>query len=156
ANPDCRRLVAQLLFRQAERLAGAGQTQNATRSLSKSLTLQAKLADAVPTIPEIRRELARSLNLLGCLLAKEGKKPEATNSFGKARQLYEKLIEDVPGAPSYFQDYSWFLATCPDESFRNPSLALAMAERAVTLGPEQSENWSALGVASYRTRNWKK
>jgi serine/threonine protein kinase/tetratricopeptide (TPR) repeat protein len=156
ANPDCRRLTTQLLFRQAQRWAAGGQTEKAIASLSKALTLQAKLADALPAIPEIRRELARSLNLLGCQLTKEGKKPEAAGALMQARQLYEKLIADASGGPSYFQEYSWFLATCPDESFRNPSLALAMAERGVTLGPEQGECWSAFGVAHYRTGNWQK
>src|SRR5262249_12415730 len=108
ANPDGRRLAAQLLFRQAEKLS-AGQTQKAIVSISKALTLQAKLADALPAIPEIRRELARSLNLLGCLLTKGGKKTEAGNTFVQVRQTYEKLTEDAGGAPSYFQEYSWFL-----------------------------------------------
>jgi len=156
ANPDCRRLTTQLLFRQAERWAAGGQTEKAIASLSKGLTLQAKLADALPAIPEIRRDLARSLNLLGCLLTREGKKPEAAGALMQARQVYQKLIEDVSGAPGYFQEYSWFLATCPDESFRNPALALVMAERGVTLGPEQGECWSALGVAHYRMGNWQK
>jgi serine/threonine protein kinase/tetratricopeptide (TPR) repeat protein len=155
ANPDGRRLAAQLLFRRAEKLS-AGQTQKAIASISKALTLQAKLADALPAIPEIRRELARSLNLLGCLLTKEGKKTEAVNTFVQVRQLYEKLPEDASGAPSYSQEYSWFLSTCPEESFRNPTLALSLAERATTLGPEQSDNWSALGIAHYRNKNWQK
>jgi serine/threonine protein kinase/Flp pilus assembly protein TadD len=155
ANPDGRQLAAQLLFRRAEKLS-AGQTPKAINSISKALTLQAKLADAFPAIPEIRSELARSLNLLGCLLTREGKRIESANTFAQVRQLYENLIEDVSGAPSYFQEYSWFLATCPEESFRNPTLALSLAERATTLGPEQSESWSALGLAHFRTRNWQK
>jgi len=155
ANPDCRRLTIQLLFRQAERWAAGGQTEKAIASFPR---------------PHVASEVS------GCSSRDSGNSPGAGSlleSFGmpadqgaeetgSGRQFcasssgYQKLIEDASGAPSYFQEYSWFLATCPDESFRNPALALVMAERGVTLGPEQGECWTALSVAHYRMGNWKK
>jgi Flp pilus assembly protein TadD len=66
------------------------------------------------------------------------------------------MIDDWPNSPGNFQEFSWFLATCPDLSFQEPRLAESMAERAVALAPEQGDSWSALGVAHYRTGDWKK
>jgi tetratricopeptide (TPR) repeat protein len=155
ANPDFRRQHAHLQIRQATRLAAGGQTRQAEETFSKGLSLLAKLADDYPAVPEFRRELAQGLDLLGCLLVREGRKSAGAQTFRQVRQLREELIRNLP-EPVHVQEMAWFLATCPDESFRDPKVALQMAERAVAFAPEQGDCWSALGIAHYRNGEWKK
>ena len=45
---------------------------------------------------------------------------------------------------------AWFLATCPDRSYRDPSRAVELASQAVELAPRTWNNWNTLGVAQYR------
>ena len=44
---------------------------------------------------------------------------------------------------------AWFLATCPDSSYRDASRAIELASQAVELAPHNGENWNTLGVAQY-------
>jgi uncharacterized protein HemY len=46
------------------------------------------------------------------------------------------------------------LSDCPDAGLRNPHRAAQLAEKAVELIPEGSDNWAALGVARYRDSQW--
>jgi tetratricopeptide (TPR) repeat protein len=155
ASPDFRRQHAHLQIRRATRLAAGGQTHRAEETFSKGLNLLAKLADDYPAVPEFRRELAQGLDLLGCLLVREGRKSAGAQTFRQVRQLREELIRNLP-EPVHVQEMAWFLATCPDESFRDAKVALQMAERALALAPEQGDCWSALGIAHYRNGEWKK
>jgi serine/threonine protein kinase/WD40 repeat protein len=50
---------------------------------------------------------------------------------------------------------AWLLATCPEPKFRNPSRAVELAKTAVELAPQASIVRNTLGVAHYRTGNWK-
>ena len=47
------------------------------------------------------------------------------------------------------------LATCPDLKLRDPKEAVAHAQKAVELEPDQADYWNTLGVARYRNGNWK-
>jgi tetratricopeptide (TPR) repeat protein len=48
---------------------------------------------------------------------------------------------------------AWLLATCPDPSIRQPVDALAYAQRAVKLQPDEGTYWNTLGVAQYRLQH---
>lgn len=50
---------------------------------------------------------------------------------------------------------AWVLATCPAERFRDPPRAVTLAEQAVTLAPNNASYRNTLGVARYRTNDWK-
>ena len=47
------------------------------------------------------------------------------------------------------------MATCPDSKLRDPVQAVALAKKAVELGPNQGSFWNTLGVAHYRAGDWK-
>jgi len=49
---------------------------------------------------------------------------------------------------------AWVFATVPDAGLREPARAVELAQRAVQLGPEIARNWTALGVARYRAREF--
>jgi len=158
ANPDFQREWAQLQIRLGARLAADGKPRQAEEAFSKGLTVQAKLADDYPTLLEYRCDLAGGLTYLGNLLAKTERKSAAAKTFQQVLSIRQELIADNssnPAGPGHYRELAWLLATCPDEKFRNPKLAVQMAGQAVELAPEDGSSWSALGVAHYRSGNWK-
>ena len=44
-------------------------------------------------------------------------------------------------------------SNCPDALLRNPRRATELAEKAVELEPQVSNNWTALGIARYREQS---
>jgi serine/threonine protein kinase/Tfp pilus assembly protein PilF len=58
--------------------------------------------------------------------------------------------------PKALSRLAWFLATCPDPKFRDPSRAVALARRAVRSDDADGAIWNALGVAEYRNTDWRK
>jgi serine/threonine protein kinase/predicted Zn-dependent protease len=116
-----------------------------------------RLAAEYPGVPEYRHVLADVQSRLGGLARAGGRPSEARDYFQRARDLLARLAADVPdggpgpGAPGYNENaFAWFLATCPDETFRDPERALALARRAVERAPQREEFWNTLGAARYR------
>jgi serine/threonine protein kinase/tetratricopeptide (TPR) repeat protein len=50
---------------------------------------------------------------------------------------------------------AWSLATAPEPPIRNPEKAVQLAKEALALQPQNGGFWNTLGVASYRTAQWK-
>src|SRR5262249_30652542 len=50
---------------------------------------------------------------------------------------------------------AWFLATNAEPKFRNPALAVELARKAVEEAPANADFRQTLGVAHYRTGDWK-
>jgi serine/threonine protein kinase/tetratricopeptide (TPR) repeat protein len=71
-------------------------------------------------------------------------------AIGKA-----KLGPDHPDVLLSMNNLAWLLAVCPDAKFREPRRAVVLAEKA-TEAPEPAAAWNTLGVACYRTGDWKK
>jgi tetratricopeptide (TPR) repeat protein len=67
----------------------------------------------------------------------------------RAVTRWHRAIRFAPDA-SRHQRFAWLLATSPDEKVRDPGEALAQAERAVELAPNDPRCWNTLGVARYR------
>ncbi len=55
--------------------------------------------------------------------------------FGEARNAYEAALSLKPDAPVALNNLAWLLATCEDESLRDPVRALVLAEQAAALDP---------------------
>src|SRR4029079_18939446 len=49
----------------------------------------------------------------------------------------------------------WILATRPEANLRDPKQAVALARRAVEIGPNSDMAWQYLGWIHYRTGDWK-
>jgi Flp pilus assembly protein TadD len=65
-----------------------------------------------------------------------------------------RAAEVAPANSLYFNNLAWQLATCPREDLRDTRRALALAQRAVLLGPRSAESWNTLGAAYYRAGRW--
>jgi uncharacterized protein HemY len=70
------------------------------------------------------------------------------------QELLEKIAARSPDVASYIKDLAWFLVTCADESFRNPTRAGPLAQKAVDLSPENPDFLNTLGMVQYRLGQW--
>jgi tetratricopeptide (TPR) repeat protein len=70
--------------------------------------------------------------------------------------LFREAAERKPDQAEAQTNLAWFLTICPDLKFRNPSLALELAEKAVKPGPPEAIPWAVLGAAYYRAGQWQK
>jgi serine/threonine-protein kinase len=116
--------------------------------------LQEREAD-FGTIPAYVEELGTTSARLGWEFYDTGRSEEAVESFRKElayRLLHVQLDPNDRGA---YVLAAQTLCICPSVQFRDPSLALKFAQKAVELEPRYSECWTALGWANYHTGDWK-
>jgi tetratricopeptide (TPR) repeat protein len=91
---------------------------------------------------------AQSLFSLAQILSKKGRNEEAAKT-------YRRFLELQPASPVGNNNAAWFLATCADPKFRDPSRAVKLAKKATELAPMEGTYWNTLGAAQYRAGNWK-
>jgi serine/threonine protein kinase/Flp pilus assembly protein TadD len=84
---------------------------------------------------------------IGFMCQKQGKHAEAENAYQEAIRLKQDLAQP-------YRHLAWMRATCADPEFRDPSQAVALAERALQLDPDDLFVWNTLGVARYRNGNY--
>jgi tetratricopeptide (TPR) repeat protein len=131
-----------------------------------------ELEQAVRDAPQIG--LLRST--LGAALAELGRSDEAMAEFGQAIAIeptrpehlyrrgwvmsmqgnYDEARKDLEEAvnfgesdPLALRRLAWFLATCPDMTFRDPDRAVSLAEKAAQIKPFNGAFWYTLGVCQY-------
>ncbi len=129
----------------------------ARRFYEEALHVLSPLAAKMPGAIELRSLVADTHFRLGILAWAGGNKAEAAGQFRAARDRLAKLAAEVPGGgpgpggPGWNENnYAWFLATCPDESFRDPRRAVQLAEKAVGRAPAKDTFRNTLGAARYR------
>ncbi|MHC4818461.1 MAG: tetratricopeptide repeat protein, partial [Planctomycetota bacterium] len=85
---------------------------------------------------------------LGVALAKKGQYMSAI------RECQEALVLE-PDYGYCLQTLAWIYASCPMKSYRNPKMALELAERLAKLESyPQTDTLQILGLARYRMRNY--
>jgi tetratricopeptide (TPR) repeat protein len=132
----------------ASLLVDLGRPQDAEKAVNDALTLSQQLTRGRQDIPVYREELATDWLLLGDLRAALGRD-------GEAKQAWRKFLELAPDTAQAREKKAWFLATCPNENFRDPAQAVLLAKKAVQRAPRSRRAFASLGVASYRTGQWK-
>ena len=101
----------------------------AHNNLGSILLNTGKLADALPHLNEAIRldpANAQAHYNIGIAMLRQGKPADAIGHLMRATQL-------APDAPGALVDLAWVLAATPQESLRDPGLAVRLAERAVSL-----------------------
>ncbi|HET6880872.1 MAG TPA: protein kinase [Pirellulales bacterium] len=112
--------------------------------LGQHSAADAALAAAVRLEPDS----AQNLYLLAFAAQKLGKPSVAIDAYAEA-------IEVEPTNASAHNNLAWLYATCPALELRDPAKALALAKKTVELRPTDGTGWNTLGVAQYRTGDWK-
>jgi serine/threonine-protein kinase len=79
------------------------------------------------------------------------------HAWDKAVTDYLTVLEQAPPREraDTANNLAWIFATCTVPSFRDPDRAVALATQAVKLANTKGSYWSTLGVAHYRTGQWK-
>jgi serine/threonine protein kinase/Flp pilus assembly protein TadD len=123
----------------------------------KALALYSELSAGSPGDANHLRYVANAHFRLGILAWTIERSTEAADHFRAARDGLAKLASDVPeGGPGpgdaglNENDYAWFLATCPDKSFRDPPRAVTFARKAIERAPSHPSVWNTLGAACLR------
>jgi tetratricopeptide (TPR) repeat protein len=131
-----------------------GQADVAERTYRQASAGANDLVKAYPEAPGYSWLLADSLGRLGSLLWSRGAQEQAADLYRRSLILRERLTVEYPDWPHHHSELAWFLATCPDPRFRNPTRAVAAARRAVELAPHNGISWTRFGVAQYRAGDW--
>jgi serine/threonine protein kinase/tetratricopeptide (TPR) repeat protein len=142
------------------RLYETSDPKASARCYRRAAELLSGLASGTPGMPGFRQNLAEVYSRLGMLAYAGGRRSEAAGHFRKVRDLFSALVAAVPGggpppgAPGLSENgFAWFLATCPDETFRDVRKAVDLARKAVNRAPAKADYWNTLGAALCRAGN---
>jgi serine/threonine protein kinase len=124
-------------------------------AMEKTFALLEGLMTEFPQRDLYRRELINQRYLMAIFYKSLGHKDEAREQYLRTIQLC-RLTAELDVSAETMNTCGWILVDCPDESLRDPDLAVALAEKAVTREPEQAKYWNTLGVACYRKGDWTK
>jgi tetratricopeptide (TPR) repeat protein len=80
--------------------------------------------------------------------------PATTKADGPPTPLTIQLI-DPDARTQLLNNQAWVLATHAEPKSRAPGRAVKLAQEAVELAPKEGTIWNTLGVAHYRSGDWK-
>jgi eukaryotic-like serine/threonine-protein kinase len=89
---------------------------------------------------------------LGIALGRKGQYEEAIAALEQSIKIESDFPPEL--CTEDHAELSMVLSNCPDARLRNARRATELAETAVKLEPQASNNWTALGIARYREGNW--
>jgi tetratricopeptide (TPR) repeat protein len=125
----------------------------------KGIQVLTELVAEYPTSAVYHHELGLAYHTLGQHLHGCGQPAEAAAAFREAGARYEASLQDSTLMMAY-NNYAWFLITCPQAPFRSPTRAITLVEYALSASPCPnapwcSSCWNTLGVARYRVGDWR-
>jgi tetratricopeptide (TPR) repeat protein len=135
--------IAEALADLADLLKAIGRRQEAEEIRRRAIRYYESLKDEFPDNLLHRRDLLPNYLAMVSLLWDLGRQTEAAEPLRKALEL-------APEDPAVNKELAWFLATNPEPRLRDTSLAVRLAEKAVTAHPKSSSYWTTRGVAHYR------
>jgi serine/threonine protein kinase len=124
----------------------------------KAIQVLTDLVAEYPTSAVYHHELALAYHTLGQQLHGGGQPEGAAAAFREAVAHYEASLQDSQLTTAY-NNFAWFLITCPQAPFRSPTRAITLVEYALSAwpcptAPWCSSCWNTLGVARYRVGEW--
>jgi tetratricopeptide (TPR) repeat protein len=126
---------------------------NCRAAMEKSFALLETLMAEFPQHDRYLRRLTYQHYLMGLLYKSLGFPNEAREQYLRTVQLCRLTAELEVGAVT-MNNCAWYLVDCPDETLRDPDLAVELAEKAVAREPGDARCWNTLGVARYRKGDW--
>src|SRR5690606_10439469 len=86
-----------ILYHSEGRVADSEEVQR------QAIALKEKLAAKFPSVPDFRRDVARSYNNLATVVNDPG---EARKALEKSLDIYEQLVTDFPEVPAFAVEYA--------------------------------------------------
>ena len=131
-----------------------GEREKAHEAFHQAIAVFGRLVQDFPDDPTYPRELAEALHILAEDLYRAGRLREANAYFSQALRVYREALQNHPTDVEILWKLVMALCGWFDPELRNPRGALELARRAVEVAPQLPRPWLALGVASYRAREW--
>jgi serine/threonine protein kinase/tetratricopeptide (TPR) repeat protein len=160
--PEYRRQQAGAFTSLGNFLYGKGQAKGAEEALRQALDLLRPLVELSPRVSINRQYLASAHANLGDVLQATDRPREAEEHYLRAIAISQGLVDESPDVLEYrgdlantYGNLSWLLAEGPDPSLRDPKRATEMAEKALALDPKSPKLLAFLGVARYRSGQWR-
>jgi len=122
--------------------------------MSRAVHLFEGLVEADPQNVEYRMELAKAHRSRGYKYALQKRSREAHESFVHAAQQYRQVAQRASTARPW-NDFAWFIATCPDREAVDVEEGVSLAKQAVARQPLAGGFWNTLGIVHYRAGNWR-
>jgi WD40 repeat protein len=154
--------LAEILTDRARLLRQGRRWAEAQREYRHALAVWAEIALLAEKCGEPKQRLAQLAGQeaglqweMGQMFRDAGLMPRAATTFTEAvtgragSQGFESL------SPEMLNDIAWFFVTCSDDSLHDPSLAVRLALAAVERSRGNGAIWNTLGVARYRSGDWK-
>jgi non-specific serine/threonine protein kinase/serine/threonine-protein kinase len=154
-EPDYRVCVvttANMLARVRIRL---GRSDEAEADFRSALAEAEKLVQDYPRVVPYHSSRTTTLLYLAHLYWSTGKLPEAERTYRQARDHLAQMVEDFRDYPLAPASLASLLTSCPIQALRDPPRAVVLAKRAVELVPEEIAYKIALGVAAYRSGDYR-
>jgi serine/threonine protein kinase len=121
----------------------------------KAFALLEPLVAEFPERDDYRQILIHQRFVMGLRYKSLGHPQEAREQYLRVIQLCRQTA-DLEVSALTRNNCGFYLVDCPDETLRDPDLAVAFAEKAVAADPEKFEYWNTLGCAYYRKGEWSK
>jgi len=151
-NGDLARILGgneKLRFHSAA-LAARPQSPDAHINVAYTLMELKRFNEAFPMMHDgirLQPEYAHAHNVLGQCLQSAGSWDEAVAAYREAMRIKPGHAAAVNLAKLYL--------SCPDQSFRNPALAVELLQENIKLRPTSHTLWRLLGIAQYRAGDWR-
>jgi tetratricopeptide (TPR) repeat protein len=148
-HPECLRCLGNSTENLVKVLLGLKDHDGAARTA-------AELADIHPDDWRTCGRAADYLQRCAVLAERDGGLAEGTRQKPvegyalRSRLLLQETAKRDPDHPGVASYLAWFLVACPDPQFRDPPLALRLAEKAAEKEPHVGRHRLGLGAACYR------
>jgi serine/threonine protein kinase/Tfp pilus assembly protein PilF len=146
--PQYRQDLTTLFDDRGSALHAESRHREAERAYRVAIAHADRLAADFPSSGEYGQQRAVCRCHLATVLAALGRP-------GEAEEVLVVALHQCPDLADAHNGLAWLLATCPDPTHRDPDRALDAACKAVALAPRSADCWNTLGVALFRTGDWR-
>jgi serine/threonine protein kinase/predicted Zn-dependent protease len=137
-----------------------GQLQEAQELLQRVIAIEEPLVAKSPekNSGQDRMFFGEHLFNLALVMEAKGRYQEKQELLRRAIAINDPSAKSPQSLECFraaLNSLAWSLATCSVPHLRNPAQAVEVARKAVETAPREAAPWNTLGVALYRTGDWK-